>query len=546
MRGKYNPNHEKHSSPQVMLMIRDEGLAEETRGELKSVDAHQVGDQSEVERFFGTAEAYGSPGVEIQRIDTHAAMVFLAGDRAYKIKRAVKYPYLDFSTLAQREAACRHEVEVNRRTAPDIYLGVCAVRRDAEGGLYLECGKSSDSLDPVVEWAVQMRRFDREDMLDRLAERQALNDDLLEDLAQAIAGFHASAEPCPPGFAAAESFIDILRGNDLAFEEYQRLFPRRLSSELTRHSLDLVDGYRDLFAKRVAERRIRHCHGDLHLANIVMQKGRPVLFDAIEFDDEIATIDVFYDLAFLLMDLWQRGCHREANFVLNRYLMITADYAALALLPLFLATRASIRAKVSAAQGHNEDAQSYFRHAVEFLQSRKPDCFAIGGLSGSGKTSVSRALAPLVGSAPGAVHLRSDVIRKEMFGVPEKEPLPSSCYNRETSAQVYNVLLQRARQVLETGQSVILDAVFAAPEERRAVEEIAASQGQTVRGFWLSAPKSILKDRVSARRNDASDATPDVVEQQTQYDLGQMSWHLVESDAAPGLLADRILGMPSE
>lgn len=530
----------------MMMTACGAETAEGKTGGLASMGSHQVGDQSEIEQFLGASEAYGIPNIEVHRIDTHAAMVFLAGERAYKIKRAVKYPYLDFSTLARREAACRHEVELNRRTAPDIYLGVCAIRRSATGKLYLECGKSNGSLDPVIEWAVQMRRFDREDMLDRLAERYALNDGLLEDLAQAIAGFHATAAPCPPGYGTADRFIEIVHGNDLAFEEYQALFPRTVSLELTRTSLDLIQRHSELFAAREAVGKTRHCHGDLHLANIVMRKGKPLLFDAIEFDDRIATIDVLYDLAFLLMDLWERDCRHEANIVFNRYLTLTGDYAALPLLPLFLATRASIRAKVSAAQGRAEDARAYFRHAVDFLKPRKPSCIAIGGLSGSGKTSVSRTLAHLVGSAPGAVHLRSDIIRKELFGVADQERLPPPCYSRQTSAQVYDILFGRARQVLKAGQSVILDAVFAAPDERREVERLADSQAVKAEGFWLSAPTSLLKARVAARRNDASDATPEIVEQQTQYDLGQVSWHRVESDAEPRQLADRILHMTAQ
>ena len=511
------------------------------RSESKARDLHQIGDQSEVERFLESSQAYGISGTAVERIDTHAAMVFLAGDRAFKVKRAVKYPYLDFSTLARREEVCQHEIELNRRTAPDIYLGVCAIRRNESGQLYLERGAANDSLDPVVEWAVEMRRFDREDMLDRLVARDALSDDLLDDLARTIAAFHESAARCAQGFNTAENFIEVVHGNDLAFDEHRSLFPRAASLNLTRRSLDLIEKHAALFSAREVEGRTRHCHGDLHLANIVMLKGQPVLFDAIEFDDRIATIDVFYDLAFLLMDLWEQGCCHEANVVFNRYLAITGDYGALPLLPLFLSVRASIRAKVSAAQGRCEDAKKYFRNAVRFLEAVKPACVAVGGLSGSGKTAVSRALAPFVGSAPGAVHLRSDIIRKEVFGVAETKRLPPSCYSRQTSAQVYDVMFRRAHAVLQSGHSVIVDAVFSTPEERRAISGIAVNLALRAQCFWLTAPKAVLKRRVSERKNDASDATPDVVEQQARYDLGALSWHRVDSDVAPKELAGRIL-----
>lgn len=501
---------------------------------------HQVGDQSEVEAFLVSPAAYGIASVAVERIDTHAAMVFLAGDRAYKIKRAVIYPYLDFSTLALREAACRHEVEINRRTAPEIYLGLCAIRRNSAGRLYLECGRVKESLDPVVEWAVEMRRFDREKMLDRLAEKQALSRDLLEELARSIAAFHAAAPRCAADFDGAESFAEIIYGNDLAFEEHRALFPRADSLALTRKSLDLVETCRELLVTRGTRGKVRHCHGDLHLANIVVFEGRPLLFDAIEFDDRIATIDVFYDLAFLLMDLWERGCEGAANFLFNRYLTATGDYEALPLLPLFLSARAAIRAKVSAAQGGSDAAQKYFRYALGFLELTQPDCVAIGGLSGSGKTSVSRALAPAIGSAPGAVHLRSDVIRKELFGVTDTKRLPVQCYSQEVNAQVYGILFKRADEVLSARHSVILDAVFAKPEERRSAEEIAARQQVPAHGFWLTAPKSVLKQRVAAREGDASDATPAVVDQQFRYDLGLLAWEVVESGGTPEALADRI------
>lgn len=521
------------SSPSNAVISEYDGTA--------SGNPHQVGDQSEAEAFLGSREAYGLAQGAVERIDTHAAVVFLAGNRAYKIKRAVKYPYLDFSTLAQREAACRHEVELNRRTAPEIYLGVCAVRRSARGGLYLERGKTNGSLDPVVEWAVEMRRFDRENMLDRLAERGALQDGLLEDLARAIASFHAAAAPSENDDDPVKSFIDIVRGNDLAYDEYKGLFPREASLAFTRKSLAWIEDHRGVISARASEGKIRHCHGDLHLANIVMLGACPRLFDAIEFDDRIATIDVFYDLAFLLMDLWERDCHHAANVVFNRYLAVTEDYGALPLLPLFLATRAAIRAKVSAAQGRRQDAQKYFRYAVGFLTPARAVCIAIGGLSGSGKTSAARVLAPSTGSAPGAVHLRSDLVRKAMFGAADSERLPSSCYDRQTSERVYDTVYRQARQVLEGGHSVIVDAVFSAPNERRAVEEIAEALGVQMKGIWLTAPKPLLKRRVAERKHDASDATPDVVEQQSHYDLGPMTWRRIDNEGPIEALADQLL-----
>lgn len=506
-------------------------------------NAHQTEDQSEVEDFLASPAAYGLAEGAVERIDTHAAIVFLAGDRAYKVKRAVKYPYLDFSTLAKRRDACRHEVELNRRTAPALYLGVVGIRRNVSGQLYLGGMDTDKEATPPVEYAVVMKRFDREAELDHMASRNALNDDFLNDLARRIAAFHEAAAPHVSGFDHAASFAGILRGNDLAFDEYQAQFPRAESLALTEKSLAVIEANAALFAARQDQGKVRHCHGDLHLGNIVMIDAKPVLFDAIEFDDQIAIIDVLYDLAFLLMDLWQQGRRREANIVFNRYLSVTKNFTALPLLPLFLSTRASIRAKVSAAQGRFDEARTYFRRAVGFLEQTEPCCVAVGGLSGSGKTSLARALAPFIGTAPGAVHLRSDVIRKEMSGMTETERLPPSAYSGPATERVYALMIDRAREVLSRGHSVIVDAVFSKPAERAAFEAMATELAVTPQCFWMSAPEDTLKARVAARLHDASDATPAIVEQQMSYDLGTMSWRQVDSRVALGDLIGRVLNM---
>lgn len=513
------------------------------QADIMSSSTHQIADQSEVEDFLMSPMTYGLADGRVERIDTHAAIVFLAGERAFKIKRAVKYPYLDFSTLAKRREACLHEVELNRRTAPGLYLGVAGIRRDLSGQLYMGAADAAKEATSPVEYAVVMKRFDREAELDHMASCNALSDDLLKDLACAIAAFHEAAAPHVTGFDHAAGFAGIVRGNDLAFDEYSAHLPRAESLALTEKSLAVIEANAALFAARQAQGKVRHCHGDLHLANIVMIDEKPVLFDAIEFDDQIAIIDVLYDLAFLLMDLCQEGREREANVIFNHYLSETRDFTALPLLPLFLSVRASIRAKVSAAQGRFDEAGAYFRRAGGFLEDAEPCCVAVGGLSGSGKTTLARALAPFIGAAPGAIHLRSDVIRKELSGVAETERLPQSAYSSAVTEKVYAVMIGRAREVLSNGHSVIVDAVFSKPAEREAVEAMARALSVTPQCFWLSAPEDTLKARVAARRRDASDATPAVVEQQMSYDLGDLSWQQVDSRAALGDMIGQVLNM---
>jgi uncharacterized protein len=287
---------------------------------------------------------------------------------------------------------------------------------------------------------------------------------------------------------------------------------------------------------------VRHCHGDLHLRNIVEIDGAPVLFDAIEFDDSLATIDVLYDLAFLLMDLGKRGLTAHANAVLNAYLDhegSTANLIGLAALPLFLAMRAAIRAKVELLRAKTgaperaaetrEEVRSYFELARSLLAPVPPRLIAIGGFSGSGKSAISRAIAPYIGAFPGAVHVRSDVERKRLFGVAQTKKLPERAYAPEVSNQVYAICRKRALMGLQGGQAVIVDAVHAKQEEREAVQAIAAKDGIPFTGLWLEAPPEVMRERVASRARDVSDATPPVVDTQLTYDIGKQDFEVIDA-----------------
>ena len=264
----------------------------------------------------------------------------------------------------------------------------------------------------------------------------------------------------------------------------------------------------------------------MHLRNIVLEGGVPVLFDAIEFDDGLATIDILYDLAFILMDFWQRGLRAHANLLFNRYLWrapeLEQELEGLAALPLFLALRAAIRALVTAALGdldggdHGAEARQFFQAAEDFLRPQPAGLVAIGGFSGSGKSTLAAALAGDLGRAPGAVHLRSDIERKRVFGVDEFEPLPQDAYKPEAHAQVYARLLHLSETALRAGQSVIVDAVQAKPDERAALAALATRLGVPFTGLWLEAPVETLVRRVAARRGDASDARESVVRAQAR------------------------------
>jgi len=472
-----------------------------------------VEDQSEV---IAALEKRLAPA---KRIDTHGAVVFLSGDRAYKLKRAVKFPYMDFSTAERRRAMCEAEIEINRRLAPEIYLGVEPVRTESD----------------LTDWLVVMRRFDEDGLLDRMAERGALTPPLMASLGARIARYHDGLAPIRDGFGRPEDYRHSVAADIRQMSEQGERLDPAVTEALAEQMPQALEPFMDLVSRRVAAGAIRRCHGDLHLRNIVLIDGKPVPFDAIEFSERIANIDVLYDLSFALMDLCERRLRPLANRLLNEWLWRVAELPrasheeALALLPMFLSRRASIRAFVDASMaavsgGDTSRARDYQHVALSFLQPAPPRLLAIGGLSGSGKTTTALTRAPDIGRAPGAVVVRSDVERKRLAGVPLEQRMPAGSYTQDASAKVYAVMFECAEQALRAGQSVVVDAVFAKPEERQAAEALARKVGVPFEGLWLDVPKEVAQARVAARTGDASDATPNVIERQFGYDLGEITW----------------------
>jgi aminoglycoside phosphotransferase family enzyme/predicted kinase len=493
--------------------------------------------QDAVFALLGDPATHG--GAAVRRHETHAAVVFLAGERAFKVKRAVRYPFLDYSTLDKRKYACLAELAVNRKFAPQLYRRVVPITRQADGSLTL------DGTGEAVEWAVEMTRFDENNTLDHLAERGELGDALSAKLAVAVAAMHERAEAveAAPWLEAVAGFIS---DNTAAFRAHGETFPQAEIGELERRSQAALAKLQLLLQARGAAGLVRRGHGDLHLGNIAVLDGEPVAFDALEFDPIIAEGDLLYDLAFLLMDLLERGLPRAANIVLNGYFAAarrSEDCDGIAALPFFMSLRAAIRAKVTAARRDlaaatdksdlAHAAKRYFDLALELLVPVKPTIVCTGGLSGTGKSLLARALAPDIAPRPGALIFRSDVERKAHYGVAEHDRLPAEAYAAEISQAIYRDLTDKAARVARAGHSVIVDAVFARPEERTAIEAAAAAAQADFRGLFLVADLPTRLERVSSRGPDASDADARVARLQDQFDIGTNTWTSVDASGAP-------------
>lgn len=488
--------------------------------------------QEETIAYLTRPDSYGAGIDAVERIDTHASVLFLAGPRAYKLKRAVRFSYLDYSTPALRRTACERELALNRRTAPTLYLRVLPITR-APTGLRLGGGGEA------VDWVVEMVRFDQADLFERMAEEGRLTDQLMRELADCIAEFHLEAETDRRAGGAA-AIARVIAGNDVNLRAAGST--SESVDELLKASRDALAMCAALLDRRRDEGHVRLCHGDLHLRNICLIDGRPTLFDCVEFSDEIARIDVLYDLAFLIMDLHHRRLARFANQVLNRYLDMREEVEGLAALPLFLSLRAAIRAHTGAAAAARQPdrdlasaarraCEAYLAAASRFLAPVPPCLVAVGGLSGTGKSSLAYRLAPEMGRAPGARVLRSDVLRKRIMGVPPERHLGPEAYSAEISEAVYRRLCAEAKATLAGGQAVIADAVFLKEKERETIGAVARAIGLPFVGLWLEAPREVLEERLSARRGDASDATVQVLSRQYDVPPGRIDWIGIDARA---------------
>jgi aminoglycoside phosphotransferase family enzyme len=510
-------------------------------------EANGARSQEDVIAFLEAPESYPHPVSEVVRADTHAALIFLAGDRAYKLKRAIKFPYLDFSTIEKRRLVLQRELEINAQTTPELYLAVSPITHDRATGA-LQLGGEG----PAVDWVLVMRRFEESALLDRLALRGELTYNVVIELASEIERFHRNTIATKngvwlPTLAQIVNDLEEALCGDAARAAGLQLRPyiESLRQELSRQT--------PLLMERESQGFVRRCHGDLHLKNIVLLEGKPRLFDALEFSEDLAIIDVLYDLAFLLMDFWRRGLKPEANGLFNAYLQKAdiPELGGIALLPLFLSLRAAIRAMTGlhglpfkdreAREAATQEIASYAALAKGLLEKQPTRLVAIGGLSGTGKTLAAKKIAPFVGAAPGAVHLRTDVERKLMYGVALDTKLPVSTYTEASRDAVYSRICEKARAILDADRSVVVDAVFPEGSSQCLARDIAGRTHAAFAGFWLEAPGDLLRERVSRRTGDASDADAAVVDQQLQTITAPPDWTRIDASGSPDETARAIM-----
>ena len=467
------------------------------------------------------ASSYSHSIDKIELIETHISLVYLTGKYVYKVKKPLKFDFLDFSTIEKRKAACQKELALNRRYAPSMYLETVAICRN--GDSFLVGGKGD-----AVEYAVKMRQFDNSKLLSNID----LSAELIEELVEVIVDFHNKADLTPASWGF-EKITEFVHDNFDALDSYSpSIVPEKLLSSVKMRTGKCLSDSQELIKERQSE-FVKHLHGDLHLKNICIFENKITMFDGIEFNDEYACSDVWADFAFLLMDLKYRDYRKLAVHARNQYLERTDDFGGLALLALYIAYRACVRAKVNCLsidkslpeENLVSSAVKHLEIAEGELKATKPMVFAIGGIPGSGKTTIGKALSQEL----DLVHVRSDVVRKHLLKIGLLEKASKETYTEEFSKTVYLETLSRAQLALEAGYSVLIDATFCEDSQRKIVEDFADKHGLDFTGLWCDVSVEIAQERISRRTNDASDANIEVLKAFLKKDYGSIDWNKIDA-----------------
>lgn len=460
-------------------------------------------------------------------IETHISWVLLTGNYVYKIKKPVNFGFLDFSTLEKRHFYCEEEIRLNRRLAPQLYIGVVSVNGS-------EREPELNGQGPVIEYAVKMKQFPQSAQLDRILAEKGLDDSVMDKLANKVAHFHMAIEAVEKD----SSFGDLEHVQQPVLENFEHIRSSidnqdiaRLLNKLETWTKQQIQVLEDIIPQRKAQGFVRECHGDMHLRNIALWEDKIVIFDCIEFNKNFYWIDVISEIAFLVMDLEDRGHDALAQRFQNSYLEITGDYEGLKLLRFYKVYRAMVRAKVDALRTGQEqpgsdeyaetfnDLMQYLKLAESYTQPTARCLLINHGVSGSGKSVGSRLLLQNY----SAIQIRSDVERKRLFQVDASSDTSAapeqSIYTREATRKTYARLLDLAQCLLSAGYSVVIDAANLKLQQRQMFVKLAKSMGVPHIILSYTAPVETLKERVvqrSQRGDDISDATLDILE----YQLG--------------------------
>ncbi|WP_448561435.1 bifunctional aminoglycoside phosphotransferase/ATP-binding protein [Trichothermofontia sp.] len=459
----------------------------------------------------------------IALIQTHVSYVFLTGDYAYKVKKPVNFGFLDYSTLEKRRHFCQEELRLNQRGAEDLYLDVLPITLDSD--IYQLNGRGE-----AVEYVLRMRQFPQSALLLNQFEKGQVTVAQMQTLAAVVADFHARSIT-NDHIRSYGTVAQIRRAIDENFQQTTGYIERDGHGPQTRQQYDETQAYcdrffqvhADWFEHRLTADRIRECHGDLHLRNICFWHDQFYLFDCIEFNEPFRFVDVMYDVAFTVMDLEARDRPDLANAFLNAYLEQTGDWQGLQVLPLYLSRQAYVRAKVTSfllddpSVGEAEKqiawqtAAHYYHLAWHYTRMGQGQIIMMSGLSGSGKSTVARILARHL----GAIHLRSDAVRKHLAGIPLRQRGGDDLYTPDMTAKTYDRLCQLGCQLASQGYSVILDAKYDRQTLRQAVLTQAADQGIPVHILHCHAPLAVLTERLHQRTDDVADATVSILRHQS-------------------------------
>lgn len=480
-------------------------------------------------------------GTDIDHVDvcqSHISILFLAGDKAYKLKRAVLYSEADFSTPEKRRLSCVREMKRSTIYAPGLITDVKPIRRLKNGRIVIG-GKNGTEIDTVLE----MRRIPRENLLNNLLPSPTFDRFEAMDLAESLAELHNRAQVFKTKWGTDTVKKIILENESILSCFCPDLFTKEAINTLTRQTLSMLGQTAALIRYRQKTGHVRKCHGDLLLSNIAHHENRFWFFSPIEYNETQSCIDTLYDLADLMMDLEAKGLRRLTNILFNHYMAYTNDIDGFPLLPLYQSIRAAGRAAVCAKRSTLlkgadkkaviKEARRYFHLATCFITEFHPVLIACGGLSGSGKSRVARDLGGMLSPAPGAVILRDDVVKKQIVGLLPHQPLDDQYNTPAFEEVVYDVLRQEARTALGTGSCVIIDALFYNPTERQAVENLAKELNLPFVGFWMDAPLAVRAERVEKRLRNPSDVhSSEELQKQLHLETGRISWHKIMTDGA--------------